>query len=200
MMTSTNETTSMVQNYDFKETINTLENSGLVLFPTDTLWSVGCDATNPVAIERLFKLKPQPQPYEFEILTDSLAMLKSHVQHLHPRLETLLTYHHRPLTILFDGVKNFPSNFEDKYAENFPFRLVREDFCRDLIAHFGRPILATYASFTTNEFPRNFGGICSSVIQSADHVVKFNQNEVSNGEPSVIVKLSDRDELEFIRE
>lgn len=192
-------TACMVQNYDLEGALTTLRKGGLILYPTDTIWSIGCDATNTFAIEKILSLKRGASYPGIEILVDSVQMLKSYVRHLHPRIETLLTYHVQPLTVLFDNPHNIPHNALDQEG-NMAIRIVQDDYCRDLIEAFGKPLVATYANVASQPIPSNFGAISSEIIQGVDYVTKYRQHEKIVGSPSVMVQLSERDELLFLRE
>ncbi len=170
-----------------------------VLFPTDTVWSLGCDALNPMAVIRLRRLKAKHPASEFTVLVRSLDMLKQHVRHVHPRIDTLLAYHKRPLTILFDQVANLPQELQGE--EGFvAFRITQDPFCQQLIDQLGHPILATSADFHQDHYPRNFGEISSEVICSADYVARYRQQEKNSGELSVMVSVGEDGELFFLRE
>jgi L-threonylcarbamoyladenylate synthase len=199
MTTYTNEKIRMVQEYDIKGALKVLQEGGVLLFPTDTVWSIGCDATNPQAIEEVMAIKKKAIHKNVEILVDSITMLKNYVEHLHPKLETLLTYHVRPLTVVFDNACNLPESLLAPDG-TVGVRVVQDDFCRALIRAHGEPILAAFASVGEGTFPTNFGAISSEIIEEVDFVVKYRQNEKAINEPSVVVRLSNRDELEFLRE
>lgn len=192
-------TACMVQNYDLEGALTTLRKGGLILYPTDTIWSIGCDATNTFAIEKVHSLKRGASYPGIEILVDSVQMLKSYIRHLHPRIETLLIYHVRPLTVLFNNPHNIPHNALDKEG-NMAIRIAQDDYCRNLIAAFGKPLVATYANVASQPIPSNFGAISSEIIQGVDYVAKYRQHEKMPGRPSVMVQLSERDELLFLRE
>ena len=201
MLTLANVTERMTHEYDFNPVLETLDTGGIILFPTDTIWGIGCDATDPVAVEKIFVLKDRPRDNPFILLVSSIEMLCNYVEELHPRIETLLLYHTRPLTIIYDKAKNLPSN---AYADNgsVGIRLVQDDFCKQLIENFGKPIVGTSANISDEPFPNHFGEISSAVIQGVDFVVRHRQGEKNMGEPSVIAKMTDleRGELEFLRE
>ncbi|MBK7874095.1 MAG: Sua5/YciO/YrdC/YwlC family protein [Saprospiraceae bacterium] len=199
MTTYTNEKIRMVQEYDIKGALAILRNGGVILYPTDTIWSIGCDATNPQAVEKVHNIKQKATARSFEILVDSIQMLKDYVEHLHPKIETLLLYHMRPLTVVFDRPRNLPSNATGSDGAA-AIRLVQDEFCRSLITEYGKPLLASFASIGDLTFPVNFGAISSEIIEGVDFVVKYRQNEKSASEPAVMVKLSKRDELIFLRE
>ena len=196
MTTSTNEMKAMVSHDEIQGAIDALHTGGLILYPTDTVWSIGCDATDPVAIERICNLRGHRSTDDFELLFHSFDLLRRHVAHIHPRLETLLAYHVRPLTVLFDQPRRLPERLGAPIAA----RLVQDECCRALIAAYGAPLIATAASLHGHPYPANFGAVSSQVIEGVDYVFKYRQQDKSNGEPSVMVRLSERDELEFLRE
>lgn len=199
MTTFTNEISCMVHNYDLDGAIHKLDQGGLILYPTDTIWGIGCDATNPTAVSRVYDLKKRDHSKSFVILVDSIHMLKQYVDHLHPRIETLLLYHLRPLTVIYNQGVNLAEN-ASALDGSVAIRIVKDPFCRALINTFDRPLIATSANINNEPFPANFGEVSSEIIQGVDYVVKHRQHEKGLGQPSVIVRLSDKDELIFIRE
>lgn len=201
MLTLANDTLCMTHEYNLDSVLETLDSGGLILFPTDTIWGIGCDATDPIAVEKVFALKNRPRHKPFILLVSSIEMLQNYVEHLHPRLETLLLYHTRPLTIIYDQAKNLPSN---AYADggSVGIRLVQDEFCKQLIEKFGKPLVGTSANISDEPFPSHFGEISSAVIQGVDFVVRHRQGEKNMGAPSVIARMTDpmKGELEFLRD
>ena len=185
---------------DNLETITTtLENGGLILYPTDTIWGIGCDATNEDAIQRIFDLKQRPYDKPFVLLVNSIDMLKNYVEHVHPRVETLLMHHVQPLTMIYDQAKNVPP-ISHSSDGSVAIRVVQDSFCKELIGQFGKPLIASSANISDKPFPANFGGISSAVITGVDYVVKWKQSEKKLSQPSVIAKFSKKEELIFLRE
>ncbi len=174
------------------------ESGDLVLFPTDTLWSVGCDIKNPVALIRLFRLEFDHNAYPIELLVDSIDMLKNYVRHLHPRLETLLEYHMRPLSVIIEGPKRIPKELS-VHSNKAVFRLVKDGFAHQLIQQLGRPIVSTFAYRKGFPLPTNLGAISSDILEEVDRVSNF-KNYISTNDLPVMVELSDREELLFHRE
>ncbi|MEO1515739.1 MAG: Sua5/YciO/YrdC/YwlC family protein [Bacteroidota bacterium] len=183
---------------DLENIKSTMGSGGLILYPTDTVWSIGCDATDPVAIERLLRIKQNRPEDPFTILVDSLDMLKDYIAHVHPRIDTLLHYHNRPLTVVFNKAHHLAPNLTGPDG-SIGARIVKDEFCRRLIRGFGKPIVATSASRTAGAFPSNFGSINSDIISGVDYVVKYRQYEKHGMGPSVMVHVSDSGELTFLR-
>jgi L-threonylcarbamoyladenylate synthase len=189
----------MAQNYNLEPIISTLEKGGIILYPTDTIWGIGCDATNAEAVEAVFALKERDRSKPFVLLVSSIDMLKQYVRYVHPRVETLLAHHTRPLTIIYDKAMNLPPNAAGPDG-SVAIRISQDDFCQNLIRAFGKPLVATSANISDEPFPKHFGEISSTVIERVDYVVKYRQMEKDLGQPSVIAKLSEDEELVFFRE
>lgn len=189
----------MMQPYDFTALTDVLDDGGLILYPTDTVWAIGCDALNEDAVRRVYELKQRSSSKSLTLLADSVSMLRQYVSHIHPRVETLLIHHIRPLTMVYEQGINLPAQVLGEDG-SVAFRIPTDSFCKTLIREFGRPLVATSACVDGMEAPVNFGSISSEIIMGVDSVVKYRQKERSIGEPSVVARLSDRAELLFIRE
>ncbi len=199
MTTSTNANARMATPHDLEGTLRTLADDGLVLMPTDTLWSIGCDATNRLSLRRLFRLIAASDGSRIEILVDSIPMLKKYVRRLHPRLETLLLYHVRPLTVLLPGAVNLPPEVQRPDGLT-AFRIAQDEYSRQLLHAYCSPLATAFATAGEAPPPATFGEIRSDIIQGVDHVVRRGQLEKRPGEPSVMVLLSERAELVFLRD
>lgn len=199
MMTTFTNESFMVQNYDLSPALGALQQGGLILYPTDTLWSIGCDATNEDAIYSLRELNNLSTSHPIELLFSSIDMIKAYVEHLHPRLETLLVYHVQPLTILIDCPRRLPSALFSSDG-SIAIRLVQDPYCQQLITEFGFPLVAACAGSPERSLPASFGAVSSDLIRGVDYVVKHRQLEKVSGQLSVMVKLSEQDELIFLRE
>ena len=196
----TNPVLHMIPQHHVEGALAAIENNGLVLCPTDTLWSIACDATDPVAVLRLLRLKPNTHANSFEILVDSIEMLREYVEHLHPRVETLLSYHTRPLTVVYDKARNLPEKIQNPDG-SIAVRIAQDEFCRDLISNLKHPLVSTYAHLESTPMPTHFGAVSSAVIEAVDYVVRYRQNDKSHGQPSVMVRLlEEEEEMEFLRE
>ena len=198
-MAKTNVKSILFEQDKMDDLISVLKNGGLILYPTDTIWGIGCDATNPVAIRRVFKLKKRSLSAPFVILVDSVEMLKKYVRHVHPRIETLLAYHTRPLTLIFEEPINLPEVLVSS-DNRIAVRIAQDDFCKELIAAFDAPLVAATANLNEEPIPANFGEISSEIISGVDYVAKLKRHEKSTGELAVAVKVNDEGEMEFIRE
>jgi len=197
MMSSTKEVKRMASYPEIEQAIAALHNGGLLLYPADTLWSIGCDATDPVAIERVCNLRGSRSTDEFEIMVSSIDMMRQYIDHLHPKLETLLAYHKRPLTVQFKRGRNLPERLIDGAVA---VRLAHDPFCRALIEAYSRPLIAVQASREGQAAPATFGTVSSGIIEGVDYILQQQPQNGVTGEPAVMVRLSERGELVFLRE
>lgn len=200
MMTFTNNGRApSTRPHDLSQALRVLRQGGFLLYPTDTVWSVGCDATNAEALNRLRQIKRIGRQESLELLVDSPEMLKRHIQHFHPRIETLLTYHLRPLTVRYEQGRNLPKEALDSEG-GVAIRIVQDEYCQSLIKRLGGPIVALPADLRPGFFPLNFGAISSDIVEQVDYIVHHRRNDMSISQLSVMVQLGHKDELEFLRE
>lgn len=185
---------------DISEIVRLLEGGGIICYPTDTIWGIGCDATNEAAIARISALKGRAPDKGYVLLVSSIEMLKQYVPKIHPRLETLLSFHQRPLTIVYErGVVGLPAAAKAPDG-SAAIRVAQDEFCQQLIEALGKPLISTSANKSGEPFPPTFGGISSEILGGVDYVVKYRQDDKEPGEPSSIAKLDRHHELDFIRE
>lgn len=188
----------MFENEKFDEILAVLRRGGVILYPTDTIWGIGCDATNADAVSRITKIKERSADKGYILLVDSLEMLKKYVTSVHPRVQTLLAYHTRPLTMIYDESVGVASNVL-ALDGSVAVRIVQDAFCRELIRQFGKPIVKSSAKLEGQPHPGYYGEISSDILEKVDMVVRLKQDVKERGEPSVIARFTD-EELDFIRE
>lgn len=191
--------TTSLSEQQFTYLVNGILDGDIFLFPTDTIWSIGCDATNPVAMQRIYKLKRRVPSKPYILLVSSIEMIKEYVHQVHPRIETLLLHHTRPLTVVYPNATNLPPSCMTTDG-SVAIRVVQNDFCRQLIDAVGRPLVATSASISGQPFPRNFGEISSEILRGMDQVVKLRQDEKQLHAPSVMITMDRKGEIVFLRE
>ena len=189
----------MFENEKTNEILAVLEKGGTILYPTDTIWGIGCDATNSEAITKIYQIKTRPAEKGLVLLVSSIEMLKRFVLEVHPRIENLLVHHTRPLTVVYPEPLMIAENALAPDG-SVAIRVVKDPFCAELIEQFGKPIVATSANVSGKPFPRYFGEISSDILEQIDFVVKIKQEQREIGEPSVIVRLDEMENLDFIRE
>ncbi len=180
--------------------VDILSDGGLILLPTDTTWGVSCDATNPEAVEKLRKLLQRPASEGVVCIVADLAMLHAYVNHVHPRIENVLAYHTRPLTVVYEGGVGLANNVA---ADNgsVAVRITKDAFCKYLIEQFGKPLVCAVACIHGQNTPSHFGAVSSEILQNVAHVVRYRQEEKDMNPPSVMAFFNEMtDELEFIRD
>lgn len=197
-MTKAELPTTSLTEVQFTYLVDGILNGDTFLFPTDTIWGIGCDATNTTAVQRIYDLKRRIPEKPYVLLVSSIEMLKKYVYQIHPRIETLLLFHKRPLSVVYPGAINLPpiSIAEDG---SVAIRVVQDQFCRKLINAVGRPLVATSANISNQPFPGNFGEISSEILSGVDQVVKLRQDEKKVNNPSVLITIDKRGEIVFLR-
>ena len=185
--------------YLLGDTLAALRAGRLIAYPTDTVWGIGCDATDESAVARVLSFKERSSGAGLVSLVDSLEMLRSYVHVLHPRLQTVLELHTRPLTMIYPDVDGLAPGVtaDDGSAA---LRLTKDKYLQELIGKFGRPIVSTSANTAGAEPPTHFGAISSDVLEAVDHVAKYRQRDTATEvQPSVIARWNASNELEPVR-
>jgi L-threonylcarbamoyladenylate synthase len=189
----------MLEEINHTEVVQLFENDGIALLPTDTIWGLCCHAGSQVAIHRILKLKHSTPGQGMVVLVSDMAMMKRYFQRLHPRLETLLMLHQRPLTILSDEVTGLDELLRGPGGQ-WAMRIVKDRKLQSLIRALDAPIVATSPCFHGEEPPAYFGLIPSDFLQQVDYIAPNQRMEKIPKEPSVMVALDNREELVFVRE
>jgi L-threonylcarbamoyladenylate synthase len=189
---------TFVDREDINQALETLKNGGLILYPTDTIWGIGCDATNPEAVEKVFALKGRDKSKSMLILLHNDNQLASYVREIPEVAYELIEVTERPLTIIYSGAKNLAEN---AIAEDgtIGIRVVNHPFCQQLLQRFRKPIISTSANISGQSSAGNFDEISDEIKDGVDYIVKFDQHDTSKGKPSLIMKLDPSGKFEFIR-
>ena len=184
--------------YELEQPVNVLRSGGLILYPTDSIWGIGCDATNDESVHAVFHLKNRPYTKPLVVLVSDLDMLRTYVPFVHPRVETLLAYHQRPLTIVYDNARGLAPLVTASNG-TAAIRIPQDRYCQDLVRQFGKPLVATSAKVNTCPYPAHFGEVTSDIISGVDYVCKHRQWDKRKNAPSVIARMGEDGELEFLR-
>ena len=180
-----------------KKAIEILKNGGVILYPTDTIWGIGCDATSEVAVNKIFKIKQRSESKSLIVLVDSLSMLQNYVKKVPKEVIKILQNSISPTTIIYQNPKGLAKNVVA--ADNtVAIRIVSNDFCKQLINIFGKPIVSTSANVSNNPTPKSFKEIELAILDSVDYVVNL-QNEVENKKSSTILKVAKSGEITILR-
>ncbi|MHA7830536.1 MAG: L-threonylcarbamoyladenylate synthase [Flagellimonas sp.] len=175
-----------------------LQDGGLILYPTDTVWGIGCDATNPKAIKKVYALKKREDTKALICLVANQAMLERHVKEVPDVAYDIMDLATKPTTIVFDEPMGIASNLvaEDN---TLAIRVASDKFCQYLINKFRKPIVSTSANISGHPTPKQFKDIDEEILKGVDYVVNL-QNENTNPSPSAIIKLSNDGQVKVIRE
>ena len=189
---------TFVDREDINQALETLKNGGLLLYPTDTIWGIGCDATNAEAVEKVFALKGRDKSKSMLILLHNDNQLASYVKDIPDVAYELIEATDRPMTIIYSGAKNLAEN---ALAEDgsIGIRVVNHPFCQQLLQRFRKPIISTSANLSGQPSATNFDEITDEIKEGVDYVVKYGQQDLSKGKPSIIMKLDPSGKFEFIR-
>jgi len=183
---------------DIKQALETLRSGGIILYPTDTIWGIGCDATNAEAVEKVNKLKGRTKDKNLIILLENENNITSYVSEVPDVAYELIEFTEEPLTIIYSGAKNLPLNLVAE-NETIGIRIVRDDFCRELIRRFRKPIVSTSANFSGQPSAKTFSEIDQGIIDGVDYVVNYQQDNLEIRAASTIIKLGPSGQFELIR-
>lgn len=184
---------------DIKAALEVLQKGGVILYPTDTVWGFGCDATNEEAVKRIYEIKKRDSSKGMIILMENAALLERYVEEVPEIAYDLIELTDKPLTIIYDGAKNLAKNLVAKDG-SIGIRITSEAFSSDLIRRFKRPIVSTSANISGKPSPANFSEIKQEMVDAVDFVVNYRQNESQKTVPSSIMKLGSGGEIKIIRE
>lgn len=178
--------------------LEVLKKGGLILYPTDTVWGVGCDATNEAAVEKVYALKQRSESKALICLVSDFKMLNQYVEDVPEVAYDILKYARKPTTIIYDQPIRVAENLiaDDN---SLAIRVVRDKFCNALIRKFRRPIVSTSANISGAPTPSNFKEIASEILEGVDYVVNLQRTEKPS-KPSAIIKLTNNGEVTVIRE
>ncbi len=185
-------------NEDIKKAIEVLKQGGIILYPTDTIWGIGCDATNEEAVEKLYAIKQRDKSKSMLILLDNPVKVQTYIKDVPEIAWDLIDLAEKPLTIIFNEAKNLAPNLINKDG-TIGIRITAEDFSRNLCMRFRKPIVSTSANIAGQEAPLNFNQIDPQIIDLVDYVVEYRQDEIYKQTPSSIIKLGSSGEIEIIR-
>ena len=188
----------MIFEDDIKNSLKILKDGGVILYPTDTLWGLGCDATSSAAIEKIFRIKTRNESKGLIVLVDGVAMLERYARDIPQIAYELTGISDSPLTIVYPEGRNLAKGVcnEDGSAA---IRICRDEFCRELIKRFRKPVISTSANISGISPPVSFSGVSEVIIRSADYVVKYRQDDRRKFSPSPVIKVERNGVFKIIR-
>jgi len=182
---------------EIHKTLEVLKRGGLILYPTDTVWGIGCDATHPDAIERIYALKKRSDRQSLICLVHDFKMLNQFVEDIPEVAYDILKYAEKPTTIIYDDPIRIAENLIAT-DNSLAMRVVQDDFCKKLIRKFRRPIISTSANVSGTKTPTEFKEISKEILDGVDYVVNLHRSKKS-AKPSAIIKLRNDGSVTVIR-
>lgn len=187
-----------------KKALEVLRAGGIILYPTDTVWGIGCDATDPEAVARIFAIKRREDSKSLVLLASDLDMVCRYVKEIPEMAVQLVEVNDKPMTIIYPGALSGPAPAglaSNAVAEDgsVGIRIPMMDFCRDLVKKFGRPIVSTSANISGELTPKKFAEISSEIRDAVDYIVDPALEKDSTGRASSIIKVGLDYSIEILR-
>lgn len=199
-------------NNNVEEAVRILRGGGLILYPTDTIWGIGCDACNEEAVKRVFELKQRADSKSLVLLARDEAMIAGYVEEIPPMALQLLEVNDAPMTIIYPGARiAHPVGKSGKLGDGLAPSCVAADgtvgmriprasgFCMELLSSFGAPIVSTSANISGNPSPKGFDDVDAVIRAGVDHIVPRECEDVSTGSASQIIKVDMDGGIKIIR-
>jgi len=183
---------------DLKNALKVLKNGGVILYPTDTIWGLGCDATNEEAVRRIFQIKQREDSKSMLVLTDNETKIERLVDNVPDVAWDLIKLSETPLTVIYSGARNLAKNLIAQDG-SVGIRVTKEDFSNKLCERFRLPIVSTSANISGEAAPQNFEEISDEIKNAVDYIVSYRQEDKTKAKPSSIIKLEPNGVVTIIR-
>jgi L-threonylcarbamoyladenylate synthase len=183
---------------DVKNAAAILRSGGVILYPTDTIWGLGCDAMQEAAIEKLYTIKKRPREKAMIVLLASSKDILQYIASPPPDIIDVLDNFDRPTTVIYQNPLGFPDNLTGD-VDTLAIRVTSDPFCKALIKRIQSPLVSTSANFSGEPSPAIFQDINPEIVAQADYVVSYRQDDTSRALPSRIVSLDDEGNITVIR-
>jgi L-threonylcarbamoyladenylate synthase len=183
---------------EVNKALKVVQDGGIILYPTDTIWGIGCDATNTEAVQKVFALKQRAESKSMIILVDTDNKLQSYITEVPEIAYQLIEFAENPLTLVMPGARNLsPALIAEDGSVGI--RVSNHPFCQQLIQRLRKPIVSTSANISGQPSPEYFGRIDQEIIDGVDYVVDIDQHSMEKKAPSTIMRLDPNGSFEFIR-
>lgn len=183
---------------DILKSLKFLETGGTILYPTDTIWGIGCDATNTKAVEKIYRIKSRTEAKSLIVLLDHIDKLPTYIEKVPDITSDLLDSITNPVTIIYSDARKLAPNVVASDG-TIAIRIVKDDFCSELIRRFGKPIVSTSANISGFDPPAVFSQIATEIKNSVDYIVIYKQDYYTRSKPSTIIRLRDDGMYTIIR-
>ena len=184
---------------EIEKTLAVLRNGGTILYPTDTVWGLGCDASNEVAVEKIFSIKKRAEEKSLVLLLANEKSLSEYCENVNPEIFEYLDRVEKPTTVVYEKAKNLPTKLIQDDG-TIAIRLVKDEFCISLIEALGHPLVSTSANISGEKTPLYFEDISEEIINAVDYVVQQRSTEIkTNVSSSSIIKIDTYGNIIVIR-
>jgi L-threonylcarbamoyladenylate synthase len=183
---------------DIKNSIDILEKGKLILYPTDTIWGIGCDALNETAIEKVFRLKKRPADKSLIVLLAEPRDIFQYVASPPPDIISIIEDMEQPTTVIYENALGFPDSLIHENG-SIAIRVTNDPFCKALIKRFRRPIVSTSANLSGQPAPKTFAMVSDEIKQGANYIVKHRQNDTIEKNPSRLIRIHDDGTIDVLR-
>lgn len=185
---------------EINKTYEIIKQGGVILYPTDTIWGIGCDACNAEAVEKIYKIKERSESKSMIVLLDEMHKLNLYVDEVPAMAWDWIEFSEKPLTVVYEGARNLAKNLINQEDGTIAIRVVKEDlFCKGLTRKMGKPLVSTSANKSGKTSPKSYKDIDKEILQAVDYIVNLRQNENIQTPPSSIVSISSKGVFKFIR-
>ncbi|HAA00650.1 MAG TPA: threonylcarbamoyl-AMP synthase [Flavobacteriales bacterium] len=181
-----------------EKALEVLKNGGIILYPTDTIWGIGCDAGNPEAVKRIYDLKKRDDSKSMIVLVENTNRITRHVREVPEVAWDLIELSDKPLTVVFDRAYNLAPNLIGEDG-SIGIRVCMDEFCNQLIKKLNRPIVSTSANISGQASPRFYNDISNEIRVGVDHIVNLRRNETTISQPSSIIRLKNDGQITILR-
>lgn len=183
---------------DIINCLKVLQAGGIILYPTDTIWGIGCDVTNEKAVEKIYRLKKRQDEKTMIVLVADEKQVLQHSATPDLAVFDWLKNTSKPTTVIYDGAIGIAENLVADDG-TIAIRICKDDFCKQLIKRFRKPIVSTSANISSQPSPKNFSEISEEIKYSVDYIVQWRQDDLSFAQPSSIIKWNKDGSVTLIR-
>lgn len=183
---------------EINDIVHILQNGGVILYPTDTIWGLGCDATNAEAVARIFAIKQRAANKSMIVLLPDEKSVLQYVADPHPDIVAILRSFTIPTTVVYDNAIGFAGNVPAADG-SIGIRVTADPFCKTLLKRFKKPLVSTSANVSGSDSPRIFDEIAEELKGMVDYVVRYRQDDRMPAAPSAIVKIDGSGSLQRLR-
>jgi L-threonylcarbamoyladenylate synthase len=175
-----------------------LKDGRVILYPTDTIWGIGCDATNGNAVQRIYEIKERSDRKSMLVLMDGISMLSGYLESIPDQALDIIRSTDKPTTIIYPGARNLANNLVAADG-SIGVRITRDPFCKLLLKMTGKPLVSTSANISGNPSPPSFADIETRILEEVDYVADWRRDEIPITSPSTILRIDNNGEISGLR-